>query len=69
MADDTGSVLDSAAFLYGDRIDVHLNGHISYSAYVEETMPQLNIVWIRALRTGERRMLSTDECHIYPSET
>ena len=31
-------------------------------------MPQLNIVLIRELETGERRMLSTKECRIYRSE-
>jgi hypothetical protein len=69
MTDSTGNALDSAAFRLGDRVDVHRNGHSHYIAYVEDTMPQLNIVWIREMRTGERRMLSTDECHIYRPDT
>lgn len=70
MTDSTGSALDSAALRLGDRVEyVHGNGHTRYIGYVEDTMPQLNIVWIREIRTGERRMLSTDECHIYRPQT
>ncbi|MFE4229992.1 hypothetical protein ACFRJ8_19135 [Arthrobacter sp. NPDC056886] len=69
MTDNTGNALDSAALRPGDHIDVHVDEHTRYSAYVDDTMPQLNIVWIRELRTGERRMLSTDEHRLYRSVT
>lgn len=69
MTDDTCSTRDAAALRDGDRIDVYLNGHTRYSGYVEDTMPQLNTVWIRELRTWERKMLSTDQCSISRSKT
>ncbi|NMR32238.1 hypothetical protein [Crystallibacter degradans] len=66
MTDNTGT-LDSTTFRSGDRVDIRWNGHSS-NGYVEDAMPQLNVVWIRDLRTGERRMLSTDEYQIHHSE-
>ncbi|NKX56581.1 hypothetical protein [Arthrobacter mobilis] len=69
MTNNTGSALDAAALGPGDHVEVHGNGHIRYSGYIEDTMPQLNIVWIRELRTGERRMLFTDECRIFRDGT
>ncbi|GLB68761.1 hypothetical protein [Arthrobacter mangrovi] len=68
MTDSTGSAFDSAVLRPGDRIDVHRSGYVPRSGYVEDTMPQLNIVWIREVRTGERRMISTDECLIFRYE-
>jgi hypothetical protein len=68
MTDSTQRALSAATLKPGDRVHVHENGPGRYSAYVEETMPQLSIVWIRELQTGERRMLSTKECRIYRSD-
>jgi hypothetical protein len=69
MTDNTDSVLGSGALQHGDHVTVHGNGQIRYSGYVDDTMPLLNIVWIRELRTGERKMFSTDECHIFRYQT
>lgn len=63
MTDNTSSALD-AALRRGDHVDVRGTGNVHYNGYVEDTMPQLNIVWVREQRTGERKMLLTDECHI-----
>jgi hypothetical protein len=68
MTDNTDSALVATALRSGDRVEVRGNGHTHYSGYVEDTMPQLNIVWVRERRTGERRMLSTDECRIFRDE-
>jgi len=68
MTDNTRRALSASTFKQGDRVHVHENGTGRCSGYVEETMPQLNIVLIRELETGERRMLSTKECRIYRSE-
>lgn len=65
MTNDADGALDPAIIRHGDRVDVHGNGHTRCSGYVEDMFPQMNIVWIRELRTGERRMLSTDEYRIY----
>ncbi|MCG2623060.1 hypothetical protein LVY72_14245 [Arthrobacter sp. I2-34] len=69
MTDITGSAADSAALQHGDRVDVHGNGYIYCSGYVEDTLPQFNVVWVRDLRTGERRMLFTNECRIIRNVT
>ena len=59
MTNNTGSALDSAALRQGDHVDIHANGHTPYSGYVEDTIPELNMVWIRKLRTG-----GTPECSL-----
>ena len=69
MTNDTCIAVNCAALLHGDLIEVEENGGTSYSGYVEDTLPQIDIVWIRDLRTGERRMLSTEDCRIYRSAT
>ncbi|MEZ2391824.1 hypothetical protein AB6813_20220 [bacterium RCC_150] len=69
MADTTRSALDTAALRPGDHVAIHGNGPVTYCGYVEETMPQFNIVWIREKRTGERKILFTDECCISQLET
>ena len=61
---------DSAGFAglrRGERVDVHETGKVPSNGFIEETMPELNIVWLRDLRTGERRILFTDECDLYRS--
>lgn len=45
----------------GDHVEVHAPGHQPYQAVVDDTMPRLHVAWIRGLRCGERRMLSTQE--------
>ena len=69
MTENTDSTLDAIALRLGDHVDICGIGHTRYSGYVEETMPRMNIVWVRESGTGERRMLSTEECRIYRSET
>jgi hypothetical protein len=64
MANHTDSAPKSSALQHGDLVDIHSNGNFRYSGYVDDTIPQLNIVWIRELLTGERKMLSTDEHHV-----
>ena len=66
MKDDTTSAPapDFTDLRHGDHVGVHSNGNFHYSGYVDDTIPRLNIVWIRELHTGERKMLSTDEYRI-----
>jgi hypothetical protein len=45
----------------GDRVSVHHRCGLHYRAIVEERMPTLNVVWVRELSTGDRKMVSTDE--------
>lgn len=45
----------------GDPIDIHVPGGPRYSGFVEDCVPHLNVVWIRDVRTGERKMLCTDD--------
>lgn len=69
MSESTGIALDSLACQRGDRVVVCRNGHVPYEGHVEDVSPQLDIVWVRELGTGERRMLSTDECRIIRHHT
>lgn len=64
MTNHTDSTPKSDALRQGDHVDIHSNGIFRYSGYVEDMMPRLRVVWIRELLTGERKMLSTDECCI-----
>lgn len=45
----------------GDSVDVYSDKNRHYSGLVEETMPEFNVVWIRNSRTGERKIVLTDE--------
>jgi hypothetical protein len=49
----------------GQSVEVHSKGYPPYVGLVEESMPGLNVVWIRNPRTGERRMLLASEHDIY----
>jgi hypothetical protein len=69
MTHNTGPGLDTAVLEHGDLVAVHGDEQLPYGGYVDDTFPQLNIVWIRELRTGECRMLSTNECRICLAET
>lgn len=68
MSENLGDALDSTAIQPGDFVNVHSDGHSPYGGYVEEVSPPLNIIWVRELRTWERKMISTCECHIYRTE-
>jgi hypothetical protein len=48
----------------GDRVKIQSPGYPPYHGLVEDSMPALDVVWIRELRTGERKMLWTAEHHI-----
>jgi hypothetical protein len=45
----------------GDRLEIRSPGYPAYTGLVEDSMPLLDVVWIRDLITGERKMLSTAE--------
>lgn len=45
----------------GNRIEVWSHGSLRYSGWVEELAPKLGVVWIRETRTGERKLISTEE--------
>jgi hypothetical protein len=64
MRNHTASAIESFSLQHGDLVDIHSDGNFRYSGHVDDTMHQLNIVWIRELPTGERKMLSTDEYRI-----
>ncbi|AUI53776.1 hypothetical protein [Arthrobacter crystallopoietes] len=69
MTDNADAGLDSAALRPGDHVEVRGNEHLHYKAYVEDTLPQFNIAWVREQRTGERKMLFTNECRILRCES
>ncbi|WP_262106441.1 hypothetical protein [Arthrobacter sp. Marseille-P9274] len=69
MRNHTASAIKSISLQHGDLVDIHSDGNFRYSGHVDDTMPQLNIVWIRELPTGERKMLSTDEYRIVQHQT
>lgn len=48
----------------GDHVQIHSPGYPPYHGLVEDSMPGLDVVWIRDLTTGERKMLSAAEHHI-----
>ncbi len=49
----------------GDHVEVHAPGHPPYQAVIDDTMAHLHIAWIRELRCGERRMLSSLDHHFH----
>ena len=61
MRDQVESAPETAGLQHGDHVDIHSNGTLRFSGYVDDAMPQLGIVWVRELLIGERKMLSTDE--------
>ncbi|MGM0931060.1 MAG: hypothetical protein ACQEXN_15340 [Actinomycetota bacterium] len=71
MNNETYSIAQSTALQRGDRVEVQGKGygHLGYDGYVDDTMPHLNIVWVRELGTGERKMLSTDEFLVKRSQS
>jgi len=66
MKNATESSLDPADLLPGERVRVHPNDRYPYTGDVEDTCPQQSVVWIRDVQTGERKMLHTDECSLFP---
>ncbi|MFC4905549.1 hypothetical protein [Kocuria oceani] len=61
MDDGTQEIVAPFPLRKGETVEVHSPGYPPYCGHVEESMPSLNVVWIRELRTGERKMLSVAE--------
>ena len=64
MAGTASPISDPSHLSTGERIDVHSWDAILCKGLVEEVMPKLRVVWVRDLRTGERKMFCTDEHQI-----
>ncbi|MEX5301350.1 hypothetical protein [Kocuria sabuli] len=64
MLTDLRPVRDVSTLHCGDHLDIHRFGFPTYSGTVLATMPRLNVVWIRDIRTGERQMLCADDCQL-----
>lgn len=58
-------VSDVSLLKEGERIDVRCEDVVLCSGLVEEVMPKLGVVWVRDLRTGERKMFCADEHQIF----
>ena len=43
----------------GDRLEAFRDGYVHHRGVVEETVPDLGVVWVRATGTGERHMVTT----------
>lgn len=52
---------DLRALRVGDCIEAWDHDTLHHRGRVEETAPQLGVVWIREIGGGERKMVSTDE--------
>lgn len=61
LASHLPAITDTSALATGDRVSIHHPRGLHYPATVEERMSALNVVWVRELSTGERKMVSTDE--------
>jgi hypothetical protein len=59
LSEDT--TISAWALRPGDHVEVHAPGYQPYQAVVDDTMAHLHVAWVRELRCGERRMLSTQE--------
>jgi hypothetical protein len=62
MANNTDTT--STSLQHGDLVDLHSEGKLHFSGYLDDAMPELHILWILEARTGERKMVSTDEYRI-----
>lgn len=65
MPDELQMVLDLSALEPGQDVEVHTPGRAVYHGIIEETMPQMNLVWVREATTGERKMLLMGESYLY----
>jgi hypothetical protein len=61
MTDVVPAAINLSLLRPGDRLEIHSPGYPASTALVEDSMPHLDVVWVRDLSTGERRMLSTTE--------
>ncbi|HST73596.1 MULTISPECIES: hypothetical protein [Kocuria] len=52
---------DPTALSPGDEVDVWSHRTLLWAGVVEQTAPELGVLWIREARNGTRRLLSTAE--------
>lgn len=58
-------LLDVAKLQQGQGVEVRTPGRPPYLGLIEESMPQLNLVWVREVNTGDRKMLLIGESYLY----
>ena len=58
---DDRSAVDPSRLHPGEAVEAHRDSVVLHRGTVEETMPQLGVVWIREAGTGARKMLSRDD--------
>jgi hypothetical protein len=56
-----GMAITPSALRPGDHVEIHAPGHPPYQAVIDDTLLRLHVAWIRELRCGERRMVSTQD--------
>ena len=56
------AVHDLHSMRAGDHVEVWDRPVLRYCGRVEESVPRLNVVWIRETRTGQRKMVTADDC-------
>jgi hypothetical protein len=61
MVATTPLITDPSRLRPGDRVDVHSWDSVLCKGRVEAIMSKMRVVWLRDLRTGERKMFCTDE--------
>jgi hypothetical protein len=58
-------IVQGASLRAGDFVAIGDAHRIHYQAQVEDAMPDREILWIRDLTTGERKLLVSTEHHFY----
>lgn len=57
VADTVLFIDDLTAVHVGHRLEAWSSGVLLHAGIVEETLPELGVVWIREIGTGQRKML------------
>ena len=57
MADIVSFIADLTTVHVGNRLEAWSGGELHHLGLVEETLPELGVLWIRETGTGQRKML------------
>lgn len=64
MADIGTRIHDLATVHAGDRIEVWQHGRLHYLASVEQAAPALEVVWVREIPGGFRKLVHTQDVEL-----
>ena len=65
MVDTEHPIVNVSALRAGELVEVHSRNQGTFRGLVEECQSSLNVVWVRDLQLGERRLISTYDHSIF----